>query len=118
METHSSAALKIAGRSGEGPPVHADRFFPLYEFAERIGPERVIYYAKKQTDYRPNENATRRAHLNNAHPSAAYDANSRKDEEGATNEGAIKQDGSCPRRQGENNAAELPEETAGSPDEG
>jgi hypothetical protein len=35
---------------------------------ERIGQEAVIYYAQKQTDHWPNENATDRASIDNAGP--------------------------------------------------
>jgi hypothetical protein len=42
---------------------------------ERIGQEGVIYYAQKQTDRWPNENATDRACIDNADARVAYDAN-------------------------------------------
>jgi hypothetical protein len=45
---------------------------------ERIRQERVIGYAPKQTDYRPNENAAYRARLDHD------DTNGRKGDEGAT----------------------------------
>jgi hypothetical protein len=82
---------------------------------ERIGPKRVIYHAQKQTSHRPDENATYRARLDNADTSSAYDANDRKkDEDGATTKSKTNEDGSCQDREGENNAAQLFAETAGS----
>ena len=42
---------------------------------ERIGQEGVVYYAQKQTDRWPNDNATDRACIDNADARVAYDAN-------------------------------------------
>jgi hypothetical protein len=52
--------------------------------SERIGPERVIDHAQRRIDRWPNENAARRARLDNPDTSSAYDANGRKGEEGGT----------------------------------
>jgi hypothetical protein len=80
---------------------------------EQIRWERVIYHAQNQADYRPNENATRRARLDN---DDTNDGNGRKGEEGATTKARTNKDGSNPRREGENNAAQLLAETARSPE--
>jgi hypothetical protein len=45
---------------------------------EQIGPERVVYHVRNQTNRWPDENATYRARLGNADASSAYDANGRK----------------------------------------
>jgi hypothetical protein len=42
---------------------------------ERIGQEGVTYYAQKQTDHWPNENATDRVRIDSADTRLAYDAN-------------------------------------------
>jgi hypothetical protein len=73
---------------------------------EQIRWERVIYHAQNQADYRPNENATRRARLDN---DDTNDGNGRKGEEGATTKAKT-------NREGENNAAQLLAETARSPE--
>ena len=85
---------------------------------ERIRPGRVIHYAyaKTQFDYRPHENPTRPAHLDYADTSFAYDADRRKGEEGDTNQTTINKNRSCPRGQGENNAAQFPAETTTGPE--
>jgi hypothetical protein len=80
---------------------------------EQIRRERVSYYAQKQINYRPNENATYRARLDNADTSAANDANCRKGSEDAATEAGNNKDRSGPCRESENNAAELLAETAG-----
>jgi hypothetical protein len=83
---------------------------------ERIRQQRVIYYAQKQTTYRPHENATCRARLGNADTSVANDASGRKGNEPVATEATTNKDRSSPRRESENNAAELVAETAGSPE--
>ena len=45
---------------------------------ERIEQGGVIYYAQKQTNHWPNENATDRACIDNADARVAYDANGGK----------------------------------------
>jgi hypothetical protein len=81
-----------------------------------LGRNGVIYDAQEQTDYRPNENATDRARLDTVHTSVANDANDRKGNDDAETEAATNKDGSSPRRESANNAAELVTETAGSPE--
>jgi hypothetical protein len=75
---------------------------------------------QKQTNaHRPNENATHRAWLDDAYTSATYDANCGKGSEDAAyaaTETTANKDGSSPRRESENNAAELPAEAAGCPE--
>jgi hypothetical protein len=83
---------------------------------ERVRQERVILHAQKQNDYRPNENATHRARLDNGYTSATNDANGRKDKEGAKTKATTNNDGSNPRREGENNAAQLLADAAESPE--
>jgi hypothetical protein len=80
---------------------------------EQIRQERVSYYAQKQTNYRPNENATYRARLDDADTSAANDANCRKGSEDAATQAGNNKDRSGPSRESENNAAELLAKTAG-----
>jgi hypothetical protein len=80
---------------------------------EQIRWERVIYHAQNQADYRPNENATRRARLGNDDTNVG---NGRKGEEGATTKATTNNDGSNPRREGENNAAQLLADAAESPE--
>jgi hypothetical protein len=81
---------------------------------EQIKHAGVIYNAEKQTHYRPHENATRRARLDDADTSAANDANCRKGSEDAATEAGNNKDRSGPSRESENNAAELLAKTAGS----
>jgi hypothetical protein len=83
---------------------------------ERIRQQRVIYDAQKQTTYRPHENATYRARLDNADTSIANDASGRQGNEAVATEATTNKDRSSPRRKSENNAAELLAETAGSPE--
>jgi hypothetical protein len=71
--------------------------------------------AQKQTTYRPDENPTGRARLDNADTSVANDAGCGKGNGAAATE-ATNEDRSGPRRKSENNAAELVAETAGSPE--
>jgi hypothetical protein len=78
---------------------------------ERIGQERVISYAPKQTDYRPNENAAYRPRLD---IDDTNDANSRKGDEGATAKASADKGASNPRRESQNCAARLVAEAAGS----
>jgi hypothetical protein len=80
---------------------------------EQISWERVICHAQNQADYRPNENATRRARLDN---DDTNDANGWRGEEGAKTKAKTNKDGSNPRREGENNAAQLLADTAESPE--
>ena len=70
---------------------------------------------KKQATYRPDENATGRARLDNADTRAANDAGGGKGN-GAVATEATDKDRSGPRREGDNHAAELVAETAGSPE--
>ena len=70
---------------------------------------------KKPNIYRPNDNATRWARLDNADPRAACHANRGKGSEGAATETTADKDGSSTRRQSENNAEELAAEAAGGP---
>jgi hypothetical protein len=83
---------------------------------EQIRQQRVIYHAPKQTEQtdRPYEDATYRARLD--HAGTDDDANDRKRNEGATTKAKIDKVGSRPHREGENNAAQLAAETAGSPE--
>jgi hypothetical protein len=74
-----------------------------------------IHDAQKQATYRPDENATDRARLDNADTRVANDAGGGKGN-GALATEATNKDRSGPRREGENNAAELVAETAGSPE--
>jgi hypothetical protein len=72
--------------------------------------------AQKQTDaYRPNENAIRRAWLDNPDTRAAYDANCGKIRADAATETTADKGGGSPSRQGDNHAAKLPPETARRP---
>jgi hypothetical protein len=64
---------------------------------ERIGQERVISHAPKQTDHRPNENAAYCARL---HHGDTNDANGPKGDEGATAKARADKDASNPRREG------------------
>jgi hypothetical protein len=64
---------------------------------ERIRQERVIGYAPKQTDYRPNENAANRARPD---IDDANDANGRKGDGSATAKAKADKDRSNPRREG------------------
>jgi hypothetical protein len=80
---------------------------------ERNRRDRVIFYAQRRTNYRPNENTAYRARLDKDH---AHDANRRKLEEGATTKAKTDKDASSPRRESENNAAQLLADTAGSPE--
>ena len=64
---------------------------------------------KKQANYRPNEHATYPARGN------SDDIVGGESNEGATTSAKINKDGSNQRREGENNAAQLLAETAGSP---
>jgi hypothetical protein len=90
-------------------PVYADRLRRL----ERIRPQRVIHDAQTQTTHRPHENATYRARLDNADPGVANDAGGRKGNEAVATEATTNKGRSSPRRESENNAAELVAETAG-----
>jgi hypothetical protein len=83
---------------------------------ERIRQQRVIYDAQKQTTYRPHDNTTYRARLDNADTSIANDASGRQGNEAVATEATTNKDRSSPRRKSENNAAELLAETAGSPE--
>jgi hypothetical protein len=82
---------------------------------EQMKQGRVTLDAQKQTDHRPNEHAAYRARLDNADSSSAYDARSRKGREADTKIDNP-EDGSCPRRTGEDNAAQFLAETAGRPE--
>jgi len=75
---------------------------------EQIGQERVICHAQEQTDYRPNETATYPRFGN------SDDVVGGKSKEGAAIKARTNKDGSNQRREGENNAAQLLAETAGS----
>jgi hypothetical protein len=77
--------------------------------------ERVNQHAPRQTDDRPNENATARARLDHALTSAA-NANGRKGEENSTTKAKANKNGSSAGRKGQNNAAQFVAETAGSPE--
>jgi hypothetical protein len=77
---------------------------------EQTKQERVIYHAQKQANYRPNEHATYPVRGN------SDDIVGRETNEGATTNAKINRDGSNQRREGENNAAQLLAETAGSPE--
>jgi len=81
---------------------------------ERNRRERVIYHAQKQTDDRSNANATYPAHCD--HADTDDDANDRKSSEGVKTKANTNTDGSSPRRESENNAAQLLAKTAGSPE--
>jgi hypothetical protein len=74
-----------------------------------------IHDAQKQATYRPDENATDRARLDNADTRVANDAGGRKGNEAAATE-ATNKERSGPRRESEIDAAELIAETAGSPE--
>ena len=78
---------------------------------ERTRQERVIQHAKNQTDYRPNENAVHSARLDS---DDTNDAHGRMGDEGATTRANTNKDGSSSHREGENDAARLLAETAGS----
>jgi hypothetical protein len=80
---------------------------------EQIWQERVIGHAHKQDDYRPNENATDRARLNN---DGTNDTNGGNGDQGATIKAGTDKDGSNPNREGENNATQFLAETAGGPE--
>jgi hypothetical protein len=84
-------------------------------FFERMEPERVVHYAQRQTDHRPNENAADRAHLDNLDSSPAYDANGRNGSESGTTKTKTNKGGRCSRREGEDNAAQVIAEAAGGP---
>jgi hypothetical protein len=71
--------------------------------------------AQNQATYRPDENATGRARLDNADTSVANDAGGGKANGAAATE-ATNKDRSGPRRESENHAAEFVAETAGSPE--
>jgi hypothetical protein len=58
----------------------------------RIRQQRVIYDAQKQTTYRPHENATYRARLDNADTSVANDASGRKGNEAVATEATTNKD--------------------------
>ena len=81
---------------------------------ERNRREQVIYHAQKQADDRPNANATYPAHFD--HADTDDDANGRKSCEGVKTKANTNKDGSSPRRESENNAAQFLAETAGSPE--
>jgi hypothetical protein len=72
MNRHIVLVLPMIARAPVAPPF------------ELTGPVRVIYYAPRQIDHRPNENAADRACLHNCYASSAYHANDRKGEESAT----------------------------------
>jgi hypothetical protein len=74
----------------------------------------LIYHAQKQTSYRPDENATYWSRLDNGDTSPAYDANDRKKDEDGVTRSKTNEDGSRQGREGENIAAQLFAETAGS----
>jgi hypothetical protein len=78
---------------------------------EQIRQQRVTYHAPKQTD-RPYENATYRARLDRADT----DDDANESNEGSTTKQQINKVGSSPHREGENDAAQLLAETAGSPE--
>ena len=108
-----SAARQNAAVSRAG--IWSGRVDARFCFAfEQIRQERVSYHAQKQTNNRPNENATRRARLDDADTSAANDANCRKGSEDAATKAGNNKDRSGPSRESENNAAELLAKTEGS----
>src|SRR4029077_20840608 len=78
---------------------------------ERTRQERVIPHAQNQTGYRPNENAARGARSDS---DDTNDAHGRKGDEGATTRANANEDRSSSHREGENHAARLLAETAGS----
>jgi hypothetical protein len=82
----------------------------LWSPFEQTNQEFVIYHAQKRSNYRPNEHAT--------DPVRGYsdDIVSGKSNEGATTNARIRKDQGNQRREGENNAAQLAAETAGSTD--
>ena len=80
---------------------------PIGTALERIRPDPVIQHAERKPGHRSNENAARWARLERA------DTNRRKIDEGAPAKAkTISKDGSSPRREGQDNAAEFLAETA------
>lgn len=79
---------------------------------ERMRQQRVNHHAPRQTDDRPNENATPPARLDNDLTRAANKANGRKGEEGVTTKTKANKNRSIAGREGENNAARFVAETA------
>jgi len=94
----------FARRSGRRPSTENLAAF------EQTEQTRVIYHAQKQANDRPDEHATRplRGHSD--------DIVGGESNEGATTNAKISKDGSHPRREGENDAAQFLAETAGSPE--
>jgi hypothetical protein len=63
---------------------------------------------------KPLMDATRRARLDSADTSAAFDASGRRTKEDAATEKTANKGGSNPRRKSEDNAAQFPPKAAGS----
>jgi len=102
----------VSGKAAEAVTLTAQtrRFKPAGFAFEQIGQERVICHAQKQANYRPNETATYPRFGN------SDDVVGGKSKEGAAIKARTNKDGSNQRREGENNAAQLLAETAGSPE--